>query len=205
MTKLLTIIDEETRSKIGAGRYDSIEWVLEVVPSRDELKRLASALEESGTLTLHCPLKPDAFLDCLLAGFTKPQVQKLENGKETLICQRHNGSITQGASVPLKNNQTADFVDEDELLREEDKVRPAPVADCGETVKKRACKDCTCGLAEQEAQAEPIQKSSCGSVHEWIGLTFSVIWEMHSAVPVVPIGECQPLSRANRCNCPIPS
>ncbi|PJF17870.1 hypothetical protein PSACC_02300 [Paramicrosporidium saccamoebae] len=198
---------EESRSKIATdtGKYDGIEWTITEVPSRDELKKLALVLEENGTLTLHCALKPDGFLDCLLAGFTKPKVQKLENGKETLICQRNSGSATRGASVPLRSNAKADFVDEDELLREEDKVRPAPVAACGDTIKKRACKDCTCGLAEQEGQNEPIEKSSCGSVHKWIRLTFSAIWEMRSDVPVARTVECRPLSRANRCNCQIPS
>ncbi|VDM41054.1 unnamed protein product [Toxocara canis] len=63
-----------------------------------------------------------------------------------------------------------DLIDEDALLEQEDFARPSTVslkAGCGEAIegkKKRACKNCTCGLADQEQaeMAEKAPKSSCG-------------------------------------------
>ncbi|KAJ0069420.1 hypothetical protein NL108_006008, partial [Boleophthalmus pectinirostris] len=67
-----------------------------------------------------------------------------------------------------------DLLDSDALLDEEDLKKPEPAslkaASCGQgTSKKKACKNCTCGLAEeleQESkgkQSNNLPKSACGS------------------------------------------
>lgn len=66
-------------------------------------------------------------------------------------------------------------IDEDELLDEEDKVKPTAesLRVCGTTGKRKACKDCSCGLAEEleaeskgaVAAAAATAKSSCGSCY----------------------------------------
>lgn len=66
-------------------------------------------------------------------------------------------------------------IDEDELLDEEDKVKPSAesLRVCGTTGKRKACKDCSCGLAEElkaeskgaVAAAAANAKSSCGSCY----------------------------------------
>lgn len=64
-------------------------------------------------------------------------------------------------------------IDEDSLLLDEDKAKQNTEA-CGDgnsaskTTKKRACKNCTCGLAEKEATSGKVDtnmasKSSCGN------------------------------------------
>jgi len=64
-----------------------------------------------------------------------------------------------------------DFIDEDSLLTEEDKQKPDPASlkVCGTTGKRKACKDCSCGLADELANenrpAAPKGKSSCGSCY----------------------------------------
>lgn len=67
-----------------------------------------------------------------------------------------------------------EMMDPDDLLDEEDKKKPTEesLRVCGTTGKRKACKDCSCGLAEElDAEAKgaalvvnAIQKSSCGSV-----------------------------------------
>lgn len=65
------------------------------------------------------------------------------------------------------------LINDSDLLLEEDLMKPEVVAEvCGPAAKKKACKDCTCGLKEEEAKgissSEVIDttavKSSCGNV-----------------------------------------
>ncbi|XP_067834700.1 anamorsin [Heptranchias perlo] len=74
------------------------------------------------------------------------------------------------------NDADVDLIDSDELLDEEDLKKPDPASlramDCGDgKKKKRACKDCTCGLAEELGGKGPKDvktlqvKSSCGSCY----------------------------------------
>lgn len=64
-----------------------------------------------------------------------------------------------------------ELVDPDTLIDEDDLKKPdaASLRVCGTTGKKKACKDCSCGLAEELADGkEPTKKtvnSSCGSCY----------------------------------------
>ncbi|XP_050466562.1 anamorsin homolog [Cataglyphis hispanica] len=86
-------------------------------------------------------------------------------------------SFEVGSSVPLsftdkKSNiwKVDDLIDEDELLDESDLVKPdaSSLRVCSTTGKRKACKDCTCGLAEElnnKTIQENTVKSSCGSCY----------------------------------------
>ncbi|XP_051884226.1 anamorsin isoform X2 [Pristis pectinata] len=74
------------------------------------------------------------------------------------------------------NDDDVDLIDSDELLDENDLKKPDPaslrVMNCGDSKKKkRACKNCTCGLAEELVGRGPKDvktlqvKSSCGSCY----------------------------------------
>ncbi|XP_034734515.1 anamorsin isoform X2 [Etheostoma cragini] len=74
------------------------------------------------------------------------------------------------------DDDDVDLVDSDTLLDEDDLKKPDPVSlkapTCGEgATKKKACKNCTCGLAEeleQDTKAKQktnLPKSSCGSCY----------------------------------------
>jgi hypothetical protein len=61
-----------------------------------------------------------------------------------------------------------DLIDPDDLLTEEDKVAPnKKLYTCGpKSEKKKACKNCSCGYAEELAGAPPPEfKSACGSCY----------------------------------------
>jgi len=69
------------------------------------------------------------------------------------------------------DDDTVELVDDQTLLAEEDLAKPDPASlrVCGTTGKKKACKDCSCGLREELSEGkEPTTKSvtsSCGSCY----------------------------------------
>ena len=78
----------------------------------------------------------------------------------------------------LKDPANDDLINTDELLDEVDLKKPTPLDkfDCGTSAsgKKKACKNCSCGLAqeldaaeadEKKSSAPPAAKSSCGSCY----------------------------------------
>lgn len=162
-----------------AGPFDSLRWV-GGTPSRTELRLMAGLLGSRGTLLLDCTLTPDTYLDCLLVGFAKPQpgrharyiTTKILASTAAVSLSTPQRSGSRDPKDSLHNND--EFVDEEELLREEDRVRPTSVVanDCGTAEKRRACKNCTCGQAEAETQGQmqtkvdtSIAQSSCGNCY----------------------------------------
>ncbi|XP_028665730.2 anamorsin isoform X1 [Erpetoichthys calabaricus] len=73
------------------------------------------------------------------------------------------------------DDDDVDIMDSDALLDEDDLKKPDPaslrVAGCGTGQKKKACKNCTCGLAEELEQEsknsnkQDLPKSACGNCY----------------------------------------
>ncbi|XP_075995518.1 anamorsin [Genypterus blacodes] len=89
-----------------------------------------------------------------------------------------------------------DLVDSDALLDEDDLKKPDQASlkapDCGTTKKKKACRDCTCGLAEEleETSGKPkaeAPKSACGSCY--LGDAFRCASCPHMGKPAFKPGE----------------
>jgi hypothetical protein len=87
-----------------------------------------------------------------LAGFVK--ISENTEGIEAFKPSYELGSVSLLKRKPKAVELDDDLIDEDTLLDEKDLVRPSveslqnPSAGC--ETKKKACKDCTCGRAEQE-------------------------------------------------------
>jgi len=68
-------------------------------------------------------------------------------------------------------DDTVELIDENTLVEEADLVKPDPssLRVCGTTGKRKACKDCSCGLKEELADGKEVTtksvSSSCGSCY----------------------------------------
>lgn len=76
-------------------------------------------------------------------------------------------------SLDITDDDDLELIDSDTLLEEEDLLKPSPESlqsKCGpNSGRKKACKDCTCGLSEQLEKGDKIEtrpvNSSCGSCY----------------------------------------
>ncbi|KAJ6306769.1 hypothetical protein OIU78_021977 [Salix suchowensis] len=125
----------------------------------------------------------------LLGGFLEAEALHPKSvGLSTVICsfgvKAKKPSWNIGSSFALKksikspvkvqNDDYSDLIDEDSLLTEEDLKKPQlpPVGDCEVGSAKKACKNCTCGRAEEEEKVKlgltmdqlNNPQSACGSV-----------------------------------------
>lgn len=152
---------------LSASEYQSLS---ERLPSL--LAQLLSALEPLGTLHLHHVTSPlsDISSQLTINGFTVLTTVPSED----VIAQKPAQSAASAASgaVPLRrkidpakraskkalwslSGPSTPTIDAESLLTEADRQRPIPT--CEPAVKdaprrKKACKNCTCGLAELEAE-----------------------------------------------------
>lgn len=119
-----------------------------------------------------------------------------------------------------------ELIDEEDLLDEVDKQKPDPAGlrVCSTTGKRKACKNCSCGLAEEleseksskaAAAASENAKSSCGNVriiNRFVYVSrqpnmfclifhvYSVIWATPSGAPPAHIWACLHSSPGRRFN-----
>ncbi|XP_015265136.1 PREDICTED: anamorsin [Gekko japonicus] len=93
------------------------------------------------------------------------------------------------------NDEDSDLLDSDELLDSEDLKKPDPASlkapSCKESGKRKACKNCTCGLAEElEKEKEknnPVPKSACGNCY--LGDAFRCASCPYAGMPAFKPGE----------------
>ncbi|XP_030455446.1 anamorsin homolog isoform X2 [Syzygium oleosum] len=128
--------------------------------------------------------------ELLLAGFLKAQSLQIKSvassdGVRHFMVKATKPSWKLGSSFAIKKGAKSfpkvqimgnddDLIDEDSLLTEEDLKKPQlpPVGDCEVGSTRKACKNCTCGRAEEEEKVEKLgltsdqlnnPQSACGS------------------------------------------
>ncbi|XP_011044827.1 PREDICTED: anamorsin homolog [Populus euphratica] len=104
--------------------------------------------------------------------------------------------------VKVQNDDYSDLIDEDSLLTEEDLKKPQlpPVGDCEVGSTRKACKNCTCGRAEEEEKVKlgPTMdqlnnpQSACGSCG--LGDAFRCATCPYKGLPPFKLGEKVSLS-----------
>ena len=180
--------DEDIVNRIKDEKTLSINNILcvGIKPSDDNFEHFFRILKPSCKLKLVCDEASSLSVDLKLQGF----IEILTNENE-IVCSKPNWDI--GASARVENNRNStsiwkmnlnelaevDLIDENELLNDGIIItKRGDVNGCGDTGsgvpgKKRACANCSCGLAEEANEAlgsnkektidEKIAKaSSCG-------------------------------------------
>lgn len=159
-------------------------YILSTIPTDDMLASILRILKSNGKLLLEKQI-PDRETgqnlcsDLQIAGFVDTMAAKdPASGERFVVCQKPSWAMNETAAISLPESVTSkwkmnlndlaegDLVDENELL---DDGITAPVnAPCGEaSARKRACKNCSCGFAEElEAEATATKKSACGSCYK---------------------------------------
>uniref|UniRef100_A0A7E4UYB6 Anamorsin homolog n=1 Tax=Panagrellus redivivus TaxID=6233 RepID=A0A7E4UYB6_PANRE len=164
----------ETALKAGVIR-ESVDHAIILADETTNLTPLLGAAFEAlrlaAKISIVCDEKllPSVKTNLMLAGFLHSEIA---GGQIT--AQKVDFSTTETVALklpPASTSAASDVLDERSLLASEDLEKPENAgAGCGEPEpgkKKRACKNCTCGLAEAEAagtiDTAPAAKSSCGN------------------------------------------
>nr|CAD1840824.1 unnamed protein product [Ananas comosus var. bracteatus] len=160
------VLTDEVGGKLpfGAASFDSVLAVLRSPESSGELwlGEIGRVLKSEGQIIIQTYLpstsldKPSNTLErkLLLSGFV--EIQAFAPAQD-------------GQSVMIK-----DLIDEDSLLTEEDLMKPQVpiVGDCEVGSTRKACKNCTCGRAEEEQKVQKLgltaeqidnPQSACGN------------------------------------------
>lgn len=193
--KEVTFVSADSSQEIQAlqhSTFDEIKYT-NAIPDEDMLSQLFTVLKPLGKIVVENladrEIGQTLALDLKIQGFVDIMAAKDPSGERFVVGQKPNLDIGSTAAVTIPSSGAADkkkwkmdaddlaegdLINEDDLL---DKDFKAPdTSSCGDVVggKKRACKDCSCGLAEAEAagravndagtiEEKVVKSSSCGN------------------------------------------
>lgn len=167
-------------------------------PSAEVLEEIIRLLKPNGRLLVHLTKavvdSNKLVYNLRVAGFVNISSLSAENSMIRITCAKPNYEVGSSARLPFASKATGatdgakkvwalsaqdmldadvELVDPDELIHEADFKKPDPIqlkGSCGEEKKRKACKNCTCGLAEKLeeetlAKSVTVPKSSCGNCY----------------------------------------
>lgn len=156
--------------------------MIECAQLTDNYVKLLHMLKPSGKLHLVAFIGPAGSLlqEVKLSGF----INCREDADDALTAEKPGYETGSSARLSFAKKDASalnvwkisgddeELIDEEDLLDEEDKQKPDPAGlrVCSTTGKRKACKNCSCGLAEelesekQSKAATENAKSSCGNV-----------------------------------------
>lgn len=231
-------IEEFSPSEI---KYNCVEiYSNDVLVSHEKMTEILGCLEAHAKITINYSKSVnlnEAEMELKLSGIISLTSTVSEEGVkfEGIKADLSKGT---GMRRPLKSKDVlkaflssettpAGLIDDTSLLKEEDLIKSSAATEnssteeCGPKAKKKACKNCSCGLKEMEEKEEAVvstvidttnAKSSCGSVrllyhtlyyiNHIIIIISSVIWVMLSDAPVVHIVAFLPSNPVSKSNFP---
>lgn len=161
------------------------------------LEEMSRVLKPGGMILMHTSLPPNVIdkssseleRKLLISGFIEAQVLQLKplllpEDVQSLTIKVKKPSWEIGSSFSIKTvtksmpkvqiDDDMDLIDEDSLLTDEDLKKPQLpiIGDCEVGSTRKACKNCTCGRAEEEEKVEKLgltaellnnPQSACGS------------------------------------------
>ncbi|XP_069848469.1 anamorsin [Dipodomys merriami] len=178
-----------------------------------ELQREALSPEEMQSVQEHLGCSGDSLLSVQITG-KKPNFEVGSSSQLKLSIGKKSPSVkppVDPAAAKLwtlsandMEDGSVDLIDSDELLDPEDLKKPDPASlrapSCGEGKKRKACKNCTCGLAEElekeKSKSQSSQpKSACGNCY--LGDAFRCASCPYLGMPAFKPGEQVLLSNSN--------
>jgi len=175
-------------------KSDILGFFMKVLAPSGRLYLVENLREETAKDSVRSNLVLSGFTDVKQPTLIQLKLGEEENGKLnrpdlTFLWQANKPKFEVGASKQLSfakqpvttkaqtwtlddlEDDSVELIDENTLLEEEDLLKPDPssLRVCGTTGKRKACKDCSCGLREELADGKEVKTksvtSSCGSCY----------------------------------------